>query len=259
VNSILDIHMLNPLLRAFIIGLIPAGLTSLGSLLILLKVNIKEKQMDIGMGFAAGVMLVASFTGLLLPAIEAGGVLIALTGFIIGVFLIKILDKIIPHTHFVKGYEGPSTMRAALKKAWLIALAMIIHNIPEGMAVGAMTILGVTEGLTMAFAIGLQDIPEGLAVALPIFSTTKSKKKAILLGSLSGVIEALTATIPPLIVSLIGFTLPLVLALAAGAMIYVVTHEIIPDIYGHEHDEPSTLGFFIGFLTMLILDTILNT
>ena len=243
--------------RVAVIGSIPAILTILGSVPIFFGIRLEEKITDAGMGFAAGVMTVASFTSLLLPAIELGGITLSITGFIVGVALVKLLDSLIPHMHITKGYEG-IVHPTKLKRAWLIALAMIVHNIPEGMAVGAAATYSIIDGLVLSMAIGLQDVPEGLAVALPIAAATSDKKRAFIIGSLSGIIELFAALVPPLIITAISVMLPFMLALAAGAMIYVVVHEITPDIYGHGHDEPASLGFFLGFIVMLILDSVLG-
>ncbi len=244
------------MLRVTLIGSIPAIFTIIGSLPVLLNVKFTEKITDAGMGFAAGIMLVASFTSLLLPAINHGNIVIAVTGFIIGIILVKILDVLIPHIHFIRGYHNVGYSYS--RKAWLMALAMIIHNIPEGMAVGASTTYDVTEGLIIAIAIAIQDIPEGFATALPVLNITKSKRQAFIISAISGIAELLAALIPPLIIVFVHVALPLMLAIASGAMIYVVVHEIIPEIYGHEHNEPSTIGFFIGFIVMLLLDNILS-
>ncbi len=244
------------LLRVFLVGMIPAVLTIAGSIPVLLGFKFTEPVIDSGMGFAAGIMLVASFTSLLLPSIEMGGVGVSILGFVLGILLIRLLDSIIPHLHFIKHSSGIGGN--ALYKAWLMALAMIIHNIPEGMAVGVSTTYSITDGLTIAFAIGIQDIPEGLAVALPILSITRSRKLSFTIGALSGLVEAVAALIPAILVTYAHIALPLMLALASGSMIYVVVHEIIPEIYGHEHNEPSTLGFFIGFIVMLVLDSVLG-
>ena len=243
--------------RAFVIGLIPAILTSAGTLPVIFIRRREELFIDVGLGFSAGIMLVASFTSLLIPASEIAHVGIVIGGFIVGVVFIKALDTLIPHFHVERGYEGPVTLKTRISKAWLIALAIIVHNIPEGMAVGASSSYTVNDGLLMALAIGIQDIPEGLAVAIPI-ALTGSIAKAIIVGVLSGLTEAFSATIPAFIVSYISITLPFVMSLSAGAMIYVVTHEIIPEIMGKGKTEKSTYGFLIGFLTMFLLDSLLK-
>ena len=255
-ECVIDLLRTAPLVvRVALVALLPTTLTMLGSVPILIKVRFSEGFIDGGMGFAAGVMLVASFTSLLLPAVSIGGVSIAISGFVAGIILIRVLDVLIPHMHLRRGSEGSSKYFRYAKKAWLMALAIILHNIPEGMAVGSSTIYSVTDGLVLATAIALQDIPEGFAAALPILDITKSRAYAFSIGALSGVAEFLAAFIPLLIITFIGTALPLMLAIASGAMVYVVIHEIIPEIYGHEHDEQSTIGFFIGFILMLILDT----
>ena len=244
-------------LRVLVMGLIPASLTTLGTAPILLGVKLGRHSLNIGMGFAAGVMLVASFISLLIPAIERSNVITATLGFIIGVVIIKALDLLIPHEHAVVESKKDETV-ISIKKAQLMALAMVVHNIPEGMAVGAATMYSIADGLAMALAIGLQDIPEGLAVAIPILMVTGKASISFIMGALSGLAEAFAAVLPALMVTYAQVTLPLVLALASGAMIYVVIHEIIPEIYSREHNELVTLGFFIGFLTMLILDSIMS-
>ncbi len=248
--------------RILVIAAIPAVMTALGTLPVLLGRRIGEKFLDAGLGFSAGVMLVASFTSLLMPAINSGCLASVYTGFVSGVLIILLLDKTIPHIHIIKGYEGPRGPSRALKKVVLLVLAIMIHNIPEGMAIGVSTIYDVANGLVIAIAIGLQDIPEGLAVSLPIYMVTKSPGKSIGIGVLSGLTELIAAYIPLGILAAFNTStttlLPFLMSLSAGAMIYVVVHEIIPEIYGHKHDEPSTIGFFIGFLAMLLLDTLLG-
>ncbi|RLF19945.1 MAG: ZIP family metal transporter [Thermoprotei archaeon] len=258
IGNVIEFLMRIPLLlRVLIIGLIPASLTALGTAPIFLGVRLGRKSLDVGMGFASGVMLVASFTSLLIPAIERSDVKTVIIGFIIGVVTIKALDVIIPHEHGSIA-SGEGGLAIGLRRAQLMALAMIIHNIPEGMAVGATTIYSVADGLTIAFAIGLQDIPEGLAVAIPILMITGNIGTSFIMGALSGLAEALATMLPVLMVTYAQMTLPFVLSLASGAMIYVVIHEIIPEIYGHEYDELITLGFFAGFLTMLVLDNLIG-
>ncbi|MCX8180143.1 MAG: ZIP family metal transporter [Thermofilaceae archaeon] len=242
------------LLRVLVVSSIPAVMTAIGSIPVLLGSKMSERARDTSMGFAAGVMLVASFTSLLIPAVESGGPLSATLGFLLGAALIKGFDAALPHFHWVKGMEGPHKQ---IKKELLVALAMVVHNIPEGMAVGAAATRNLADGLVIALAIGMQDVPEGLAVALPLVPG-KGSLLAFSVGIMSGVAEALSALIPPLIVEHVEAALPFTSALAAGAMIYVVVHEVVPEIYGHEHDEPSTIGFFAGFIGMLLLDTLLS-
>lgn len=242
------------LVRVFVIGSIPAVMTALGSIPVLLGASLSEKVRDTGMGFAAGVMIVASFTSLLLPAMELGGFPAGIVGFLIGAGLIKALDALLPHMHWVKGFEGSHRL---FEKELLVALAMVVHNVPEGIAVGVAATRSSADGLVLALAIGLQDVPEGLAVALPLV-TSRGKWIAFFVGVMSGVAEAVSALLPPMVIEHAELALPFMMALAAGAMVYVVIHEVVPEIYGHEHDEPSTLGFFAGFVAMLLLDTALS-
>ncbi len=263
VEEFLEIIDMLPLaIRIFILSLIPALLTSLGALSIIFGERIGEKGLDIGLGFSAGVMLVASFTSLLLPAISSGYLLIVYIGFVLGVLMIHVLNSILPHTHIVKGYEGPREGFKRYKKMILVVFAIIIHNIPEGMAIGVSIINNTLTGLLVAIAIGLQDIPEGLAVSLPYYSVSRNKARSLALGFFSGFTELLAAYIPLAMVivfsGLIVHLMPFLMSLSAGAMIYVVVHELVPEIYGHGYDDESTIGFFMGFVAMLLLDTMLG-
>ena len=241
--------------RVVLLGLIPAALTTIGCIPIFFYTFKEFKHRSLGLGFSAGIMLVAAFTSLLIPAIDMGGALIGVVGFVTGLGVVKVLDMLIPHIHFEKGYEGPRLSGLEIKRMWLLALAMIIHNIPEGMAVGAATIYDVRNGLLIAIAIGLQDLPEGLAVAIPFTVAEKGKVKGFSVGFLSGISETLAALIPLIIIEYIGVALPFLMSLAAGAMIYVVIHEIVPDVMNKEYSEIASIGFFTGFIVMLVLDS----
>jgi len=242
--------------RVFIIGLIPCALTAVGSLPVLSGWVFSRRFSAGGLGFSAGIMLVASFTSLLIPALESANVLIVIVGFIAGIAMIKVLDAVVPHLHVVKGYEGPPLLKKRIARAWLIALAMMVHNIPEGMAVGAVAAYGIRDGLILALAIGIQDIPEGLAVAVPIAAAEGNKVKGFTIGVLSGLSEALAALIPAVIIEFTHVALPLLMSLSAGAMVYVVIHEIIPDVMKEGEGEAPTAGFLLGFILMLMLDTL---
>lgn len=248
----------NIVTRALILGLIPAFLTSLGGLIGLVGVRGSEKHLDVGLGFSAGVMVVASFTSLLLPAIELSSVLLVTMGFLVGVGLVIVLDKSIPHEHLMRGYEGPSFMRNRIKRVWLMVMAVLIHNLPEGLAVGSSSVVSSSAGLAMAVAIGLQDIPEGFVVSFPIALAGKSKKRALGISVMSGLSETLTAVIAALASSESVSLLAFMLSLAGGSMIYVVSHEIIPETHRYGHEWLSTLGFLLGFITMLWLDIVLG-
>ncbi|MEM0015133.1 MAG: ZIP family metal transporter [Zestosphaera sp.] len=249
--------MENVVARALVLGLIPAFLTSVGGVAGLIGLRGSEKHLDLGLGFSAGVMTVTSFTSLLLPAMRVGGFPILLAGFSSGVILVVILNKFIPHEHLMKGYEGPAVIKARIKRVWLLVSAILIHNIPEGLAVGSSSVFSLSNGLLTALAIGLQDIPEGFAVSFPIAAATKDVRKALLIASLSGLSETVMSVAVALMTTsttLLAFTL----SLAGGSMIYVVSHEVIPETHRYGHEHLSTAGFLTGFLTMLRLDTMFS-
>ncbi len=247
--------------RVIILSGIAALLTSLGALaVVFLRPDTHgfDVIVDVGLGFSSGIMLVASFTSLLLPAIDSFGIVLPLVGFILGGVILHVLNNVIPHEHLIKGYEGPPNVARKLKAAWLVALAIIIHNIPEGITIGASTLYSPLLGFKTSIAIGIQDIPEGTAVAVPVALASGSKLKGIAYGVLSGVSEMVSA----IAVSLVTFVdprilLPLSMGFGAGAMIYVVSHESLPESHRGGHEDKATLGFFIGFLLMLLLDTLL--
>jgi ZIP family zinc transporter len=246
----------NLIMGSLLAGLFVAFTTSLGSLGVFFFRG-KDLDMSLSLAFAAGVMLVASFTSLILPAISLSGFPTVALGIALGVIAIHLTDRLVPHEHLVKGYEGPPAGKKILKKAWLIALAVIIHNLPEGLAVGTSIAYSIPVGLATAIAIGLQDIPEGLAVALPV-SASRGKRYGLLIGVLSGVSETITALLGTLMFTAASWLLPVGLSFAGGAMIYVTLKEAIPEIYREE--EPPlkiTLGFLAGFYLMLFLDSAL--
>ncbi len=253
----------DPLKAALYASLFAAMMTTIGSSIILTIRNLRrvEEQsllLDIGMAFSSGVMTVASFTSLLLPAIESAGFVKPFIGFILGALLIYLLNSVVPHEHIVKGYEGPRWGARKLLASWLVAIAIIIHNLPEGMAIGASSLYNIHEGLVLGIAIGLQDLPEGLAVALPIAIATGRKRLAILVGALSGFTEVIAALAIALLGSFTVSLLPVLLGLGAGAMMYVVSHEALPESHRTGHENKATLGFFLGFAVMLYLDTVVG-
>ena len=250
----------SPLLVAALLGGLAALSTSLGSVLVvLLRGRVSLRLLDVGLGFSSGVMTVASFTSLLLPAIElAGSPGAPLAGFLAGAFSIALVHRLLPHEHpFTEKYEGPMWGRK-LRAAWLVALAIIIHNIPEGMAIGAATAYDIATGVATGVAIALQDFPEGLAVSLPVLAATGRTGLAVLVGAASGLSELLVAVPTALLGTLAARSLPLLLGFGAGAMIYVVSHEALPESHRSGYENEATLGFFAGFIVMLLLDTMLG-
>lgn len=222
------------------------------------------------LGFAAGVMMAASVWSLLIPSIDmasergAAAWIPAASGFLLGMGFLLLLDTLTPHLHFTE--EKPEGMPAHLKKTTMLVLAVTLHNIPEGMAVGV-TFAGVLSENTMmtlagAFAlsigIAVQNFPEGAIISMPLKSQGLSKVRAFAYGSLSGIVEPAAALITILLTGLVLPLLPYLLSFAAGAMIYVVVEELIPEAQTGEHSNISTIGVAAGFALMMILDVALG-
>ncbi len=240
-----------------------AGLaTALGALPVFFKKSISDKTLDLLLGFAAGVMLAASAFSLLVPALEldpslGGGVWIVSAGVLAGAVFIAVIDKWAPHKHFVSGPEGKVSKRLAA--TWLFIIAIAIHNFPEGLAVGvSFGTNELTAGLVVAIAIGLQNIPEGTAVAMPLLREGYSRKKAFLIAASTGLVEPIGAFLGVAAVSVTKFVLGFGMAFAAGAMIFVVADEIIPETHGKKYSRQVTFGIIAGFVIMMFLDNFLE-
>ena len=259
-NWLLRISHGNPLITAFYAGLFVALMTSLGSIVVLFFPKITNRGVIFSLSFAAGIMLVASFTSLILPSIHLTNSFGPTAfGIALGIALIYAIDRFVPHEHLVKGYEGPKAFKDKLKKVWLIIIAIIIHNLPEGLAVGISIIYDVNVGIITAIAIGIQDIPEGTAISLPLASLQKRKLWPVTLGVLSGISEMLMVIVGALFFTLFDWLLPYGLSMAGGAMLYITVKEVIPEIYGEKRNELlATAGFFLGFYIMLFLDSMLG-
>ena len=254
----------------FIILAIPFVGTSLGSAMVFfLKKRIAPKFEKMLLGFAAGVMIAASVWSLLIPSIDMskGGSapewLAALVGFLAGIFFLLLLDTVIPHMHIEsKNQEGIKTN--SISKTTMMLFAVTLHNIPEGMSVGVafagamMKDSGITATAAMALAIGIaiQNFPEGAIISMPLCGEGMSKKKAFICGVLSGVVEPVGGTI--LIAGIITPVLPYLLSFAAGAMMYVVIEELIPESQNGEHSNIGTIGAAVGFALMMVLDIALG-
>lgn len=251
--------------------LIPFLGTVLGSgMVFFLKNNIKSSVEKLLLGFAAGVMLAASIWSLLIPALdmsaEQGKILwlAPAVGFLFGIIFLLILDSIIPHIHLHK--DKPEGIKAKFKKITMLVLAVTLHNIPEGMAVGVTfagafidnTGIGVAGAFVLALGIAIQNFPEGAIISMPLRAEGVSKTKAFLYGALSGIVEPIGAIITILLTSLVEPILPFILSFAAGAMIYVVVEELIPDSQSGEHSNIATIGVAIGFVIMMVLDIALG-
>ena len=251
--------------------LIPFAGTALGSAMVFfMKKDMNEWLQKLLLGFASGVMMAASVWSLLIPAIDMaeqkGGIswLPPAVGFLLGMGFLLVLDTLTPHLHFTD--EKPEGVPAHLKKTTMLVLAVTLHNIPEGMAVGV-TFAGVltantTMSLAGAFAlsagIAIQNFPEGAIISMPLKSQGLSKARAFIYGALSGIVEPVAALVTILLTGLVVPLLPYLLAFAAGAMIYVVVEELIPEAQTGSHSNISTVGVAAGFVLMMILDVALG-
>ncbi|MBQ9030215.1 MAG: ZIP family metal transporter [Parasporobacterium sp.] len=234
-----------------------------------LRRTISDNLNKILTGFAAGVMVAASFWSLLQPALEssegmgAWSFLPAAAGFLIGVGFLLLLDVVIPHLHFNDQEEGP---RSGLKRTTKLILAVTLHNIPEGMAVGVVYAgfltgnVGINSAGALALALGIaiQNFPEGAIVSMPLRAEGMAKGKTFLYGVLSGVVEPVAALITILAANAVVPVMPYLLAFAAGAMMYVVVEELIPEMSEGRHSNWSTIAFSLGFVLMMILDVTLG-
>ena len=238
-----------------------AGLASgLGALPAVFMTRASDKLMDGLLGFAAGVMLAVTLFGLLIPAIDEGGIWVTMFGLAVGVAVLVFMDNFAPHPHFILGANDvPNSSPARLRRIRLLLLAITIHNLPEGFAVGvAFGTENIDAGLILALGIGLQNLPEGLAVALPMVREGYSSRRGIGYATLSGLVEPLAGLIGVSLVVLLTPLLPFALAFAAGAMLYVLVDEIIPESHRRGHDNAATMGTLAGFGLMLVLERLFS-
>lgn len=240
-----------PLLGVFLLLL--AG-TFFGSLMALL---LKKPFIGVGasLSFAGGVMLVASFTSLILPGLEVGSFTQVATGIVLGFAFMAILENLLPHEHIFKGVEGPPLQK--LNRLYLIVLAIVIHNIPEGLSVGIATAYSLEKGFETAVAMAIQDVPEGLVVSLPLMLIASRPSFPLLIGFLSGLVESLFAVIGFGLFELLKGFLATGLGFGGGAMLYVTVKEVFPEAYSEGRHLQVTVAFLTGLLLMLFLDTAL--
>ena len=258
-------------MEAFYGILIPFLGTSLGAACVFfMKKSLSDRVQRSLTGFAAGVMVAASVWSLLIPAIEQSAALgwlvflPAFAGFWIGILFLLALDHIIPHLHAKSGQvEGP---KSQLQRTTMMVLAVTLHNIPEGMAVGVVY-AGYLSGsaqitaagaLALSLGIAIQNFPEGAAVALPLHQEGFSRAKSFVFGALSGIVEPIFGIVVVLAAAQLTPFMPWLLSAAAGAMLYVVVEELIPEAHLNEHSHPGTLGVMVGFLVMMVLDVALG-
>nr|WP_115063359.1 ZIP family metal transporter [Oligella ureolytica] len=257
-------------LRALIGGSIAALATAIGTTPVLFSQTLSQRTQDTLYGFGAGVMLAACAFSLIIPGLDAvksmgvmGGGPWAASGIIgasmlIGAGALMLLDQVLPHEHFIKGREGPEDA-GRLRRTWLFVFAIILHNIPEGLSIGvAYGVPGEVSGNALAVGIAIQDIPEGLVVAVALLAAGYNRWFAVLIGVLSGLIEPIAAVIGAIAVVGSANLLPWGLGFAAGAMLFVVSHEIIPESHRKGHERWATGGLIIGFVLMMMLDTALG-
>lgn len=250
--------------------LIPFIGTSLGSALVfLLKQQLSNRIQKILTGFAAGVMVAASFWSLLQPALEASAGMGTLSflpvtvGFLVGMGFLLLLDMITPHMHMDRQNEGP---RSGFKRTTKLILAVTLHNIPEGMAVGVVyagmmdgsTGISAAGALALALGIAIQNFPEGAIVSMPLLAEGMPRRRTFWMGVLSGAVEPVAAVATLLAAGMVTPILPCFLAFAAGAMMYVVVEELVPEMSEGRHSNVGTVAFSLGFVLMMILDTTLG-
>ena len=246
--------------------LIPFLGTALGSAFVFfMRKEMPERLQKTLLGFASGVMVAASVWSLIIPAIEMGtgkmAVVPVTVGLLAGFAFLLLIDQVTPHIHPVGGPEGP---KSKLSRTTMLALAVTIHNFPEGMAVGVAVAGALSSDFSMAGAIALslgiaiQNIPEGAIISMPLKAAGNSRWKSFLIGTLSGIVEPLGGALVLLLASVATSAMPYLLPFAAGAMLYVVIEELVPEASQGEHSNMSTIGFAIGFALMMVLDVVMG-
>lgn len=263
---------MNDIVKVIIGLLIPLAGTTLGAATVFfIKKEMKPSLQKAMLGFASGVMIAASVWSLLIPSIDmaekSGGIswLPAVVGFLLGIGFLLALDTLIPHLH-VNSAEPEGRTVCCVKKSSMLIFAVTLHNIPEGMAAGVVfagflngnSSVSFAGALALAVGIAIQNFPEGTVITLPLVGTGITKRRAFAYGFLSGVVEPVGAVLTILLTSLITSILPYILAFAAGAMIYVVVEELIPEAQSGEHNNIGTIGVALGFTLMMVLDVALG-
>lgn len=257
---------MDPILMGTLGGLVAAAATTLGAVPALIGRSMSQRTSDTMLGFAAGVMISASFFSLILPGIAAaetrhGSVVIAAgiagIGIAAGAAFVAWLNRAIPHEHFIMGREGGDPVQLA--RIWLFILAIAIHNLPEGLSIGVAFGAGdQANGLSVMTGISLQDVPEGLAVALALIGQGYSRRTAFIVTMATGLIEPVGAFIGAAAVTFVSGLLPWGLTFAAGAMLYIISHEIMPETHRNGHQDRATFGLMIGLILMMFLDVTLG-
>ena len=250
---------------------VPVVGTTLGAACVfLMRRGMASRMQKALTGFAAGVMVAASVWSLLIPSIEMTGnegmasILPAIVGFVAGILLLLVLDEVVPHQHIESNQsEGP---RSHLSRTSKLVFAVTLHNIPEGMAVGVALAaalehnahMPMAAALALSLGIAIQNFPEGAIVSMPLHSAGNSRLRSFVIGTFSGLVEPVAAMLTILLAALVIPVLPYLLAFAAGAMMYVVVEELIPETQQGRHSNLGTIGFAAGFLLMMVLDVVLG-
>jgi len=265
---------LSPVWQATLAGVFTWAMTALGASLVFMFNEVNQKLLAVMSGFAAGVMFAASYWSLLAPAIEYAetsgygfwSFVPALVGFLVGGIFLRLLDAVVPHLHVGKSKSEAEGVSTSLSSTTLLFLAIMIHNIPEGLAIGVAFGAVGTEGSTasiasamvLALGIGLQNFPEGAALSMPIRAEGNSKGRAFNLGQASALVEIISATIGAWLVTQVTIILPYALSFAAGAMIFVCVEELIPKSQTNGYSDAATMAFLTGFAVMMTLDVALG-
>lgn len=261
-----QVHFIQ-VIQALLAGIFTWFMTALGASTVFLTKDINRKFLDVMLGFAAGVMAAAIFWSMLAPAVEIAikrnitSWIPAAVGFLSGGIFLRILDRLLPHLQLNAPLEKAEGIKTSWKRTTLLVLAMALHNLPEGLAIGvafgAATVGNVSTlhaAIALAIGIGIQDIPEGMAVSMPLRRERISRFKSFWYGQLSGIIEPIGAIIGVTAVILVNSILPYALGFAAGAMFFIVVEEIIPESQRGGHGDLATMGTMVGFTLMMILD-----
>jgi ZIP family zinc transporter len=263
---------LNPVIQALLGTLFTWGVTAVGAAMVFFFKSIQRKVLDSMLGFAAGVMIAASFWSLLAPAIDMAsetnvpGWLPAVVGFLLGGVFLWSIDKLLPHLHIGLPTEDAEGIKTSWQRSILLVLAITLHNFPEGLAVGVafgavaagIPSAALAGAMALALGIGLQNFPEGAAVSIPLRREGLSRLKSFLYGQASGIVEPIAGVIGAAAVLWMRPILPYALAFAAGAMIYVVVEELIPESQSSKDTHFSTFGAMLGFAVMMLLDVALG-
>jgi ZIP family zinc transporter len=247
-------------------SVVAGAATGVGALFVLLVRKLSDRLNDAMLGFAAGVMLAASFFSLIIPGMKYAEVSLGSTtlaaeviiaALLLGAVALSVINRYAPHEHFILGPKGVETR--TLKRVWLFVIAITLHNFPEGLAVGVGFGGGdIASGTALAIGIGLQNIPEGLAVAVALLSLNYSRLAAFAIGAATGLVEPIGGLLGVTAVTVFTPLLPWGLGFAAGAMIFVVSNEIVPETHRRGHEELATFGLMIGLSVMMFLDVTLT-